>query len=100
GLRAGVVNADDPSAGAFTSVVKHPLTYGIKAGDLRATNVKLSADGSTFDATDGNKAYKIKCHLPGSFNVYNSLAAIGVTSLIGLEPKEIEPGIDRLNSVE
>lgn len=100
GLRAGVVNADDPNANAFASAVNNPLTYGVKEGALRATNVKLTAAGSSYEVHTGSNHYKIKCNLPGSFNVYNSLAALAVGRLLNLTSAQIEQGIASLKSVE
>ncbi len=100
GLRAGVINADDPSAGLFAGDIANPLTYGIKAGDLRAKNVKLTTSGSTYTARIGADEYAIKCQLPGEFNVYNSLAAIGVGHILGISKEGIEQGIATLEGVE
>ncbi|HSW74456.1 MAG TPA: UDP-N-acetylmuramoyl-L-alanyl-D-glutamate--2,6-diaminopimelate ligase [Candidatus Saccharimonadales bacterium] len=100
GLRIGIVNADDPNAQAFTNAVKHPVTYGINSGDVHAENVRLSAAGVQYDTVIEGKTYHIKCHLPGSFNVYNSLAAVCVGRAVGLTQEEIERGIAALESVE
>jgi UDP-N-acetylmuramoyl-L-alanyl-D-glutamate--2,6-diaminopimelate ligase len=43
--------------------------------------------------------YEIKVNLPGSFNVYNSLAAVGVGRALGLNKEQIEMGIAALDSV-
>ena len=101
GLRVGVANADDPNGALFAAAVKNPVLYGTKGqGDLQATNIKLTPQGSTYTAVIGSVTYHITCHLPGSFNVYNSLAAIGVGRAIGLTPKQVEQGIASLKSVE
>jgi UDP-N-acetylmuramoyl-L-alanyl-D-glutamate--2,6-diaminopimelate ligase len=100
GLRVGIVNADDPNADVFANAVVHPVRYGIKQGDLRATNVQLSSDGVRYDARLGDKTYHIACKLPGSFNVYNSLAAVGVGNALGLSEHQIEQGIAALEGVE
>jgi UDP-N-acetylmuramoyl-L-alanyl-D-glutamate--2,6-diaminopimelate ligase len=100
GLRGGVINADDPSADLFVAAIRNPLTYGIKKGELRAENIKLTASGSTFDACIGDTRSKIICHLPGSFNIYNSLAAVAAGQFAGLKQEEIEKGIAALKSVE
>lgn len=100
GLRVGIANADDPSGELFARAVKNPIRYGTKKGDLRATDIKLTPGGSTFTATMGEDVYHITCNLPGSFNVYNSLAAIGVGRALGLTPAQIEKGIASLQSVE
>jgi UDP-N-acetylmuramoyl-L-alanyl-D-glutamate--2,6-diaminopimelate ligase len=100
GLRTGIINAEDPSAELFKSDIASSLTYGVKKGDLRATNLKQSAAGSTYTAKIGGDSYQIKCHLPGSFNVYNSLAAVAVGRVIGMDKTQIEQGIAALPSVE
>lgn len=107
GLRAGIVNADDPAAEAFVAAVAHPLTYGVKAGALQAQDVTLASSGVSYtarlvDSRDGNgdSEYAIQCHLPGSFNVANSLAAVAAGRVIGLSRAQIEQGIAALDGVE
>jgi UDP-N-acetylmuramoyl-L-alanyl-D-glutamate--2,6-diaminopimelate ligase len=100
GLRVGVANADDPSGELFARSVTHPILYGVKKGGLRAHDIQLTPAGSTYWATMGDDEYHIECHLPGSFNVYNSLAAIGVGRALRLTPAQIEKGIASLDSVE
>lgn len=100
GMRVGIANADDPNGKLFASDVKNPILYGINGGDLRAKDVKLSPAGSTFTAKLGTNEYQIKCHLPGSFNVSNALAAIGVGQALGLSIIQIEQGIAALKAVE
>jgi UDP-N-acetylmuramoyl-L-alanyl-D-glutamate--2,6-diaminopimelate ligase len=100
GLQVGVANADDPSGKLFAAAVKHPILYGVKDGNLRATKVKSTPSGNSYTATIDGDSYDIVCHLPGSFNVYNSLAAVGVGRAIGLNKDQIEQGIASLSSVE
>jgi UDP-N-acetylmuramoyl-L-alanyl-D-glutamate--2,6-diaminopimelate ligase len=100
GLRAGIINAEDPSAELFASDVRSPLLYGVKKGDIRATDVKLAPSGVQYAVEHQGKTYQIKCNLPGSFNVYNSLAAVGVGLKLGLSPAQIEQGIAALEGVE
>ncbi len=100
GLRVGIANADDPSGELFAGAVAHPVRYGLKSGDLRAYDVQLTPGGSTYIADFNGQTYRITCHLPGSFNVYNSLAAVGVGQALGLTKKQIEAGIASLHSVE
>ncbi|MEO8784772.1 MAG: UDP-N-acetylmuramoyl-L-alanyl-D-glutamate--2,6-diaminopimelate ligase [Candidatus Saccharimonadales bacterium] len=100
GLQIGVANADDANGHFFASDVKNPILYGVDKGDLRATDIKLTPQGSHYTASYKNQTYQIACHLPGSFNVYNSLAAVGVGQAIGLMPQQIEQGIASLAAVE
>jgi UDP-N-acetylmuramoyl-L-alanyl-D-glutamate--2,6-diaminopimelate ligase len=100
GLRAGIINADDPNAEYFTQAIAHPVTYGVDKGDIRASNVKLSPGGVDYLATVDNDTYDIHTQIPGSFNVHNSLAALGVGRAIGLTKQQIEQGIAALEGVE
>ncbi len=100
GLRAGVINAEDPSAVLFAGDVKSPLLYGIKKGDLKAEDVELSPSGVKYRVSYNGESYDIACRLPGSFNVYNSLAAAGVGIELGLSKQQIEQGIAALEGVE
>ncbi len=100
GLRTGIVNIDDPSGALFAKAIKNPVTYGLKGGELMTTDIKLSATGSEFKATIGEEEYLIKNNLPGQFNVYNCLAAVGITRAAGLNKRQIEEGIASLKQVE
>jgi UDP-N-acetylmuramoyl-L-alanyl-D-glutamate--2,6-diaminopimelate ligase len=100
GLRVGVVNAEDPSAELFTSDIVHAVTYGVDKGEVRAKGVKLTPSGVSYIAEAGADKYDIYCQLPGSFNVYNSLAAVCVGRAVGLNKEQIEQGIAALEGVE
>jgi len=100
GLHAGIINADDPSAELFAGDIASPLLYGVDKGELKATKVKMTPGGSRYVAKIGEDEYRIECHLPGSFNVYNSLAAVAVGRAIGLHKEQIERGIAALTRVE
>lgn len=97
----GIINADDPSAGYFEETVKKYAhgdikTYGIRQGNLRATDVELLATGVKYSCGD----IKIETQVPGKFNVYNSLAAVAVGQRVGLGNAEIARGIHALDNVE
>ena len=100
GQRVGVTNVDDPSGEMFAQAIKNPVRYGLKKGDLRAKDVELEPTASKFTATLGDETYAIKTNLPGEFNVYNCLAAIGVARAAGMNKKQIESSIASLESVE
>jgi len=99
GLMTGVVNADDATAGRFTSAIKHSVTYGIKAGKLKAKSVQLTPTGVNYKAVIDREEYSIKTNLPGKFNVYNSLAAVSIGRVLGLSKQQIEQGIAALEGV-
>jgi UDP-N-acetylmuramoyl-L-alanyl-D-glutamate--2,6-diaminopimelate ligase len=100
GMQLGVINAEDPSAELFAGDVKTPILYGVGKGDVQASDVVTAPSGVTYRAKAGDDEYAIKCNLPGTFNVYNSLAAVCVGRAIGLTPEQIEKGISALEGVE
>jgi len=99
GLRTGVINADDATASRFASAVSHAVKYGIEKGDLKAKDIKLSASGISYKAIAGKDEYSITSQLPGKFNAYNTLAAVGVGRALGLDREQIEKGIAALEGV-
>ena len=100
GLRLGIINADDPNVDWFARDIDNLMLYGIDHGDVRATDIKLTPKGVSYKATINGQNYQLATKLPGSFNVYNSLAAACVGQAIGLSKAQVEQGIAALESVE
>jgi UDP-N-acetylmuramoyl-L-alanyl-D-glutamate--2,6-diaminopimelate ligase len=99
GLQVGIANADDPNGEYFAKTTPHPMLYGLKSGDVRAENIKLTPTGSDFLAIAGDEKYQIHCNIPGGFYVSNALAAVCVGRALGLTPAQIEKGIGALSGV-
>ena len=99
GFRTGIINAADPSAELFASDVKNPILYGVEKGDLRASDVRVSPSGVRYTCKYKENSLDIACKLPGTFNVYNSLAVVGTGLALGLPTKQIEQGIAALEGV-
>ena len=91
-----ILNADDSATSHYKTTAKNYITYGIKHGQNRAQNIKLSVNGVKYSVGD----MSIETHIPGEFNVYNSLAAALVGEKLGLTPEQIHDGILSLESVE
>lgn len=91
-----ILNADDPATKYYKTITDNYITYGIKHGTKRATNIKLDVSGVKYSYGDIN----IETKIPGEFNVYNSLAAALVGEKLGLTPAQIANGIKSLNTVE
>lgn len=100
GRRLGIANADDSIAAEFATETENSVLYGVQAGDVRAKDIKLRSDGLSYKAVAGDVTYDIESHLPGSFNVYNTLAAVCVGRVMGLDKSQIEQGIAALKGVE
>jgi UDP-N-acetylmuramate--alanine ligase len=99
-----VVCSDDEHVRSILDRVGRPIiTYGLSEGaDLRAVNIRprgLQTDFQVMRATGA--PLDVTVNLPGTHNVLNSLAAIGVALEIGVDEKAIGralasfQGIDR-----
>ncbi|MBR2803133.1 UDP-N-acetylmuramoyl-L-alanyl-D-glutamate--2,6-diaminopimelate ligase [Candidatus Saccharibacteria bacterium] len=91
-----ILNADDKATKYYQTLSREYITYGIKNGENRAKNLKLSVSGVKYSCGDIN----IETKIPGIFNVYNSLAACLVGKRLGLTNAQIEQGISSLKEVE
>jgi UDP-N-acetylmuramoyl-L-alanyl-D-glutamate--2,6-diaminopimelate ligase len=99
GLQMGIANADDQNGASFASVTRNSMLYGVEAGGVRASNIVMNADGVSYQTEISGEKYHITSHLPGSFNIYNTLAAVCVGKAVGLNRAEIEKGIAALSGV-
>ena len=85
----GVYNADDPWAERVTGGAPCPLlSFGERAGDLRAENIRLSVDGVAFDAVCEGEAVPVRVGIPGGFTVYNALGALAAARALGVSLAE------------
>jgi UDP-N-acetylmuramoyl-L-alanyl-D-glutamate--2,6-diaminopimelate ligase len=82
-----VINADDTYNELITADTKAKIiTFGIENdADIRATDISLSENGTTFTVNYLNEKEIFTTKLIGHFNVSNILAAIGVALLKGID---------------
>jgi UDP-N-acetylmuramoyl-L-alanyl-D-glutamate--2,6-diaminopimelate ligase len=97
----GIVNADDPSAGAFIGVTQEAgarvLTYGTDpTADVRATRIEEDARRLhiAYEAPSG--AATVDLQLVGRFNVHNALAVVALGEAVGLDPAAVREGLAAL----
>lgn len=94
----GVVNVDDPNTAALLEGHTCRLAgYGCDAAaDYRATSQKLLRThdflGVAFTVS-GRCNAEVRVNMPGSFSVYNALAALAVGTEIGLPLESIQAGL-------
>ncbi|HZU76131.1 MAG TPA: UDP-N-acetylmuramoyl-L-alanyl-D-glutamate--2,6-diaminopimelate ligase, partial [Dehalococcoidia bacterium] len=83
--KVAIVNADDENSAYMASRCRaRKLWYGIdRAADVRAGEIALGPDGSSFVVTAGGRQAAFKLRLPGRFNVSNALAATAVGLSLG-----------------
>jgi UDP-N-acetylmuramoyl-L-alanyl-D-glutamate--2,6-diaminopimelate ligase len=102
--RTGIVNLDDPSAGAFIGVTQEAgaevLTYGTDpAADVRATRVEEDAHRLRIAIAAPSGAATVDLRLVGRFNVHNALAVIAMGEAAGLDPAAVREGIASVSGV-
>ncbi|WP_423409957.1 UDP-N-acetylmuramoyl-L-alanyl-D-glutamate--2,6-diaminopimelate ligase [Heyndrickxia sp. MSNUG] len=96
-----VLNADDPASEEFaTLTTAHILTYGIdNHADLQATNISMSASGTSFDLVSPFGIRRVNIQLIGKFSIYNVLASIGAALVSGLPLEQIISAVESVKGV-
>ncbi len=82
GLRAAVINADDPFGRSLIDAARardvRLLTYGFAAADIVATGMVMDRDGIGLDVATPWGSAKLRTRVVGAFNVHNLLGVLGV----------------------
>ena len=101
---AGIVNLDDPSAGAFIGVTRDArarvMTYGTDpAADVRATHVTDDGRGLRLDVEAPTTSGPLQVNLAGRFNAHNALAVVALGEVLALDPNAVRRGIAAVERV-
>lgn len=101
----GILNGDDELQRSYKlKNTCKTVWIGIdnKDVDVRATNIKLSSSGTTFDCIfKGDKTkYKFETKLLGKANVYNILAGIALGKELGINVEQLIVGVKKVKPVE
>jgi UDP-N-acetylmuramoyl-L-alanyl-D-glutamate--2,6-diaminopimelate ligase len=79
-----VTNADDAAWSGIAAEAPRSLTFGVAAlADVTASNIRLSADGVSFELRSPYGTAGAHLPLPGAFNVQNALAAASTCLALG-----------------
>ena len=90
-----VVNADDPAWSALARDDPRALTFGCGDARVRARDISMSPDGTTFTLdVPGTAGLQIRWPLLGGFNVANGLAAVATALGLGLSPETVVPRLE------
>lgn len=86
-----VLNADDRNMNAMLGGRGDmTLTYSAQClSDIRATNIEYSPSGVSYIMNFDSKRIPVRFGIPGSFSVYNSLAAAGACRALGYDMPEV-----------
>ncbi|SIQ77505.1 UDP-N-acetylmuramoylalanyl-D-glutamate--2,6-diaminopimelate ligase [Peribacillus simplex] len=96
-----VLNADDEATADFIKATAATVvTYGIdKEADIRAKDIQIDANGTSFTLTAGKEERYIQLKLIGKFSVYNVLSAISAALCAGNDLDETIRSIEDIKGV-
>jgi UDP-N-acetylmuramoyl-L-alanyl-D-glutamate--2,6-diaminopimelate ligase len=96
-----VVNLDDDRGPDVARVSRgRVLTYALgRPADFTARDVRLSLDGTTFQAVTPAGAFDVALALLGRFNVQNALAAIAAGLALGVPAEAVVRGLASVKGV-
>lgn len=96
-----VLNADDPVAASFAKLTSaETITYGIdNEAQLRASDVRISASGTSFKLDSFRGSRDVNLKLVGKFNVYNALGALGAAICEGIDLQLAVRSLERISGV-
>ena len=100
-----VLNMDDPKQVSYKLKNKVRVIWisiNNKDADIRATNIKCSNKGTTFDCVikGDNKKYTFNTRLLGDHNVYNILAGIACGIEFGIDMDDLIHAVHGVRAVE
>lgn len=96
-----VLNADDAISAEYAELTAaEVVTYGIdKEADVRASNIRITAQGTTFHVNTFRGEADVTLQMAGKFNVYNALAAISAVLIEGVELAAIAASLSAISGV-
>ncbi|KAF1706045.1 UDP-N-acetylmuramoyl-L-alanyl-D-glutamate--2,6-diaminopimelate ligase [Pseudoxanthomonas sacheonensis] len=104
-LQAAVINLDDAFGRELMAQLPEDLrAIGLSSRDeteasVRASNLRLDANGIAFDLTVENDCYGVQSKLLGRFNVDNLLAVAGALHALGDAPADIARTLSKLQPI-
>ena len=98
-----IICLDDPVNRELLDDISRPvITYGIETeADVKASNIRCNGMQCHYDLLlpGQNKPVPITLNLPGKHNVLNSLAAITVAHLLGVEMQPIQQALQSFDGI-
>ena len=94
--KAGFINADDFKVSKIKKILpdKDIKSFGIdNECDLLAKDITITNSSVDFKVKIDGKNERIKTGIPGRFSVYNSLAAIAVSTKLGANAEQIKEAL-------
>jgi UDP-N-acetylmuramate--alanine ligase len=88
--------------GLIPGITRRFISYGLTAqADLNAREIRHKGMQTSFDVWRGAvRLGPVTLHMPGSHNVYNSLAAVAVAMELGIDWAGVKAGLEGFTGVE
>jgi UDP-N-acetylmuramoyl-tripeptide--D-alanyl-D-alanine ligase len=89
-----VLAAEDDYAGAIAArTLAHVVRAGLESGDVRATDLRTEADGTSFTLRAGGAQCQARLGVPGAHMVRNALLAVAAGLIFGLSAEQCAHGL-------
>jgi len=101
--RSAAINIDDEFAQIMIDSTSGPVfSYAINdvAADFVAKSIKLHSDKVDFAALTIGKLIRVEFPIPGMFSVYNAMAVIAASILIGFDIDSVTAALQRTGGVK
>jgi len=99
-VKHAVINADDSVGRELLELASEgAVSYGIEKGDLRASDIHLSAQGMNFALSLKDVSNRLQSNLIGEFNVYNLLAVAACATAMSFELPQIAAALAACKAV-
>ncbi|QOY34372.1 UDP-N-acetylmuramoyl-L-alanyl-D-glutamate--2,6-diaminopimelate ligase [Anaerobacillus isosaccharinicus] len=99
--KIAVLNGDDKASKEYEKMTAAQIvTYGIdQECDVRATNIQIAAQGTTFDVDALGQKASVQLKMIGKFSVYNALAAMTACLVDGISLESIIHSLEAVEGV-
>jgi UDP-N-acetylmuramoyl-L-alanyl-D-glutamate--2,6-diaminopimelate ligase len=96
-----IINIDDKYGRRLVKPGRmNQLKYAVnEKADINADEIDLRNDGSDFVMQVNNESMPISLKMPALYNVYNALAAAGVTLAVGVGLNSVKDGLEKIERV-
>lgn len=100
-IRCAVINFDDATGLEIAKNIKIPfISYALNnPSDIFAINIEKKSGSTEYVINLCDNVFVVKSNLLGEFNIYNSLAAAGTASMLGINNRDIKKGLEKLDKV-
>ena len=97
------INCDDHNTQQLCKITHRKITtFGIDNtnAQIRATNITLSPDSSTFTVTTPDNFFSCRLPIAGKYNIYNALGAIAIALHHKIKPEIITQALQTFTGVK